>query len=84
MGLGQLVNRDYKKVVIFWSVYAILYIYNLFVLRPVLLVGGSPSFLSFFTPEFLIWVIILVVAWLWSIEDAWRVGCRKEKKQKKT
>jgi hypothetical protein len=82
VGLGQLVNRDYKKLAIFWSVYAALYIYSLLILQPLLLVEDSILFSIFLSPEFLIWGIILTAVWLLSMEDAWRAGCKKEHKKK--
>ena len=80
-GLGQLVNKDYKKFIGFLFAYGFLYIYNILILRPLLLplVAERASFSVFFSPEFLIYLMITFAVWVVSVEDAWRVGRRKAK-----
>lgn len=87
-GLGQLVNRDYKKFIIFLFADGLLYISNLLIVRPLLLTTEKITPFMVLRPEILIFLTISFIVWIISVEDAWRIGRRKarisDKKEKQT
>ena len=76
-GLGQLVNRNFKKFIFFIVANVLLYVSNLIFIRPILLEVGNITPAIFSHSEILILSIIFFAVWVFSVEDAWIVGRKK-------